>query len=152
MGTLDEVRDLAEAVAERRRIRLWDVEMAGQPGRSIVRVMVDADGGIDLDTVAEVSEEISRGLDLKDPIQGRYTLEVSSPGVERNLKVPEHFRASQGQRVIVKTKDRLFANSHRIDGEIAEAGAENVQIVVNGDAVEVPYDAIKSARTVFEWK
>ena len=152
MGTLDEVRDLAEAVAERRRLRLWDVEMAGQPGRSIVRVLVDAEGGIDLDTVAEVSEEISRGLDLKDPIDGRYTLEVSSPGVERALKVPEHFQVSVGQRVVLKTKERLFADSHRIEGEITDAGSDAVTMKVDDTPVEVPYGAIKSARTVFEWK
>lgn len=152
MGTLDEVRDLAEAVAERRRLRLWDVEMAGQPGRSIVRVLVDAEGGIDLDTVAEVSEEISRGLDLKDPIDGRYTLEVSSPGVERNLKVPEHFQASVGQRAVIKTKERLVAGSHRIEGEISEAGTDGVTVTVDDSPVEVPYGAIRSARTVFEWK
>ena len=152
MGTLDEVRDLAEAVAERRRLRLWDVEMAGQPGRSIVRVLVDAEGGIDLDTVAEVSEEISRGLDLKDPIDGRYTLEVSSPGVERALKVPEHFQVSVGQRVVLKTKERLFGDSHRIEGEITGAGSDAVTMTVEDTPVEVPYGAIKSARTVFEWK
>ena len=55
--------------------------MGGQPGRSVLRVFVDGEnGGVDLDTVAEVSEEISRALDLRDPIPGRYTLEVSSPG------------------------------------------------------------------------
>ena len=152
MATLDAVRDLAEAVVQRRSLRLWDVEMAGQPGRSIVRVLVDREGGIDLDTVAEVSEEISRGLDLKDPIDGRYTLEVSSPGVERALKVPEHFRASLGQKVVVKTKERLVGDSHRIEGEISEAGEEAVTMTVEGAPVEIPYGAIKSAKTVFEWK
>ena len=152
MGTLDEVRGLAEAVAERRCLRLWDVEMAGQPGRSIVRVLVDAEGGIDLDTVAEVSEEISRGLDLKDPIDGRYTLEVSSPGVERSLKVPDHFRVSVGQRIVLKTKERIFKDSHRIEGEISKADDDAVTMAVEGSTVEVPYGAIKSARTVFEWK
>ena len=152
MSTLDAVRDLAEAVAERRSLRLWDVEMAGQPGRSIVRVLVDREGGIDLDTVAEVSEEISRGLDLKDPIDGRYTLEVSSPGVERALKVPEHFRVSVGQKVVVKTKERLVGDSHRVEGEISDAGDDAVTMTVEGSPVEIPYGAIKSAKTVFEWK
>ena len=152
VGTLDAVRDLAEAVAERRALRLWDVEMAGQPGRSIVRVLVDREGGIDLDTVAQVSEEISRGLDLKDPIDGRYTLEVSSPGVERALKVPEHFRVSVGQKVVVKTKERLVGDSHRIEGEISKADDDGVTMLMNDTPVEIPYGAIKSAKTVFEWK
>ena len=153
MGALEEVRDLAEAVAERRSLFLWDVEMGGQPGRSVVRVFVDSTSGkVDLDTVAEVSEEISRGLDLKDPIAGRYTLEVSSPGLERALKSPKHFELCIGQKVVVKTTERLVGGSHRLEGTIAETTGDAVKLDLNDDAVEVPFDRIKSARTVFEWK
>jgi ribosome maturation factor RimP len=115
---------------------------------------VDRDGGVDLDTVAEVSEEISRGLDLADPIPGRYTLEVSSPGLERNLKHPQHFAASVGRKVILKTKERLVGDSHRLDGVIVGADDDTVNVSLEGDTgevVTVGYDAIKSARTVFEW-
>lgn len=152
MQALEEVKDLAEAVTRRRSLRLWDVEMGGQPGRAIVRVLVDADGGIDLDTVAEVSEEISRGLDLKDPIGGRYTLEVSSPGLERNLKTKEHFSVCTGRRAVVKTKEKLVGDSHRIDGTISEARDDAVVLETEDGEVEVPYGGIKTARTVFEWK
>ncbi len=153
MGALEEVRDLAEAVARRRSLRLWDVEMGGRPGRAIVRVFVDGDDGVDLDTVAEVSEEISRGLDLRDPIQGRYTLEVSSPGLERSLKEPEHWQLSVGKKVVVKTKEKLVGDTHRVDGTVAAATGDAVVLRPGGDGspVEVPLEAIKSARTVFEW-
>lgn len=151
MGALEEVKDLAEAVTRRRSLRLWDIEMGGQPGRAIVRVFVDADGGIDLDTVAEVSEEISRGLDLRDPIAGRYMLEVSTPGLERNLKSAEHFKLSVGRAVVVKTTTQFVPNSNRIEGTLEQADDRAAHIAVNGTAVEVPYDQIKSARTVFEW-
>ena len=154
MGVLEDVRDLAEAVARRRHLRLWDVEMGGQPGRSVLRVYVDGENGaVDLDTVAEVSEEISRGLDLRDPIPGRYTLEVSSPGLERTLRAPEHFALSVGKQVTVKTREVLYGNGHRIDGKLVGADEEAVQLAVGDEAeVAVPYDAIKSARTVFEWE
>ena len=152
MGALEEVRDLAEAVARRRSLLLWDVEMGGQPGRAVVRVYVDSEkGGVDLDTVAEVSEEISRGLDLKDPIGGRYTLEVSSPGLERTLRLPRHFELCVGRKVVMKTRERLVGDSHRLEGTIATAGPDVVKLEVDSDSVEVPYDQIKSARTVFEW-
>ena len=152
MSALDEVRDLAEAVARRRSLELWDVEFGGQPGHSVVKVFVDGKEGVDLDTVAEISEEISRGLDLKDPIPGRYTLEVSSPGLERSLRTPEHFERSVGDAVVLKTTDVLFGNSHRIDGTIAGATDKVVRLTVEGgQEVEVPYAAIRSARTVFEW-
>ncbi|HVL65489.1 MAG TPA: ribosome maturation factor RimP [Actinomycetota bacterium] len=152
MGALEEVRDLAEAVAGRRSLRVWDVEMSGRPGSAVVRVFVDADGGVDLDTVAAVSEELSRGLDLRDPIPGRYTLEVSSPGLERPLKEPEHFRLSTGKQVVVKTVEPLVPEGHRIDGVIRGAGDEAVTIETADGAVEVPYRAVRSARTVFEWR
>ena len=152
MGALEGVKSLAEAVTQRRSLRLWDVEMTGQPGRMVVRVLVDKDGGIDLDTVAEVSEEISRGLDLEDPLSGRYTLEVSSPGLERTLRSPEHFRLSIGSKATVKTRERLVGDSHRIDGLIKAASDDSVTILAsNGEAVEVPIEQIKAARTVFEW-
>ena len=158
MSALDEVKDLAEAVARHRSLRLWDVEMAGQPGRSVIRVFVDGDDGVDLDTIAEVSEEISRGLDLRDPIPGRYTLEVSTPGLERNLKAPEHFKLSIGRSVVVKTTSPLVGNSNRIEGVIRSADESGIGLELATEKeqgsrqVDVPYDAIKSARTIFEWK
>ena len=157
MGTLDEVRDLADSVARRNSLRLWDIEMAGQQGRRVVRVFVDRDEGVDLDTVTEVAQELSRGLDLRDPIEGRYLLEVSSPGLERTLKTPEHFAASVGKAVTLKTKERLARNSHRIDGTILRASAGSVCVTLSGEEdeaeeVDVPFEQIRSARTVFEWR
>ena len=152
MAVLEEVKDLAEAVTRHRGLRLWDVEMGGRPGSSVVRVFVDSDGGVDLDTVAQVSEEISRGLDLRDPIQGRYTLEVSSPGLERSLRSPEHFALCVGRRVVVKTSEIVAGDSHRIEGVIAAASDHEVRLSAGEQEVAVPYDLVKSARTVFEWK
>ena len=158
MGALEEVRDLAESVTARRDLRLWDVELGGGRGNAVVRVYVDSDEGVDLDTVAEISQELSRGLDLRDPLPGRYVLEVSSPGLERSLKRPEHFSASLGKKVTLRTKRPLYGNSHRIDGLIRSAGAAAVQIELDGadesgePEVEVPYDEVRMARTVFEWQ
>ncbi|HZJ49549.1 MAG TPA: ribosome maturation factor RimP [Actinomycetota bacterium] len=151
MGALEEVSTLAAAVAERRSLRLWDIQVSGRPGQAVVRVFVDADGGVDLDTVAEMAQELSRGLDLHDPIPGRYTLEVSSPGLERNLSRPEHFQLSKGRKVVIKTSSTLVPEGHRVEGTIVAANRDGVRIEGGHGAVEVPYDEIKSARTVFEW-
>jgi ribosome maturation factor RimP len=151
LGALEQVKDLATAVVERRSLRLWDVELGGSPGRAVVRVYVDSERGVDLDTVAEVSEEISRGLDLRDPIPGRYTLEVSSPGLERALRSPEHFALSVGRDVVVKTTDVVVGSSHRVEGRL-EGVVDAAVVVATGDGrVEIPFGAIKSARTKFEW-
>ncbi len=148
MGALEEVRDLAEAVTRRRSLRLWDVEMAGQPGRAIVRVYVEGDEGVDLDTVAEVSEEISRGLDLRDPIQGRYTLEVSSPGLDRPLRKPEHFSQAVGRKVSVRTA-RDVAGRRRFRGQVVRAG-EGAVTLDAGDEIDVPYDEIVRGNLIYE--
>ncbi|MPZ69314.1 MAG: ribosome maturation factor RimP [Actinobacteria bacterium] len=152
MGALEEVRDLAEAVARRHSLRLWDVEMTGRGGSSVLRVFVDADDGVDLDTVATVADELSRALDLKDPIDTRYTLEVSSPGLERALKEPEHYRLSKGKEVTIKTKEPVVANSNRVDGVIKDLDDSAVQIETKEGVVAVPFGSVKTARTVFEWK
>jgi ribosome maturation factor RimP len=152
MGALEEIESLAAAVADRRSLRLWDIQVGGRPGQRIVRVFVDDDDGVDLETVAEVSQEISRGLDLRDPIQGRYTLEVSSPGLERALSRPAHFALSRGAKVVVKTAEKLVGDSHRVEGVIADVDDGSVALDVGGEVVKMPYDAIKSARTVFEWR
>ena len=151
MGALEEVSTLAAAVAERRSLRLWDIQVSGRPGQAVVRVFVDADGGVDLDTVAEMSQELSRGLDLHDPIPGRYTLEVSSPGLERNLSRPEHFQLSKGKRVVIKTRSALVPEGNRVEGTIEAANGDGVRIEGARGAVDVPYEEIKSARTVFVW-
>lgn len=176
MNALEEVKDLAQAVARRRSLRLWDVEMSGRPGQSVLRVFVDSEDGVDLDTVAEVSEELSRGLDLRDPIPGRYTLEVSTPGLERTLKSPDHFKLSVGRAVVVKTTAPVVGNTNRIEGDIAAADEKTVTLSIGGtesgngtsgskrssneasesakaaEQVTVPYQDIKTARTIFEWK
>jgi ribosome maturation factor RimP len=153
MDVLEEVSDLAEAVVRRRSLSLWDVEVGGSQGSRVIRVFVDGEEGVDLDTVAEVSEEISRGLDLRDPIEGRYTLEVSSPGLERTLKRPEHYARSVGKQVVVKTKNKVVGDSHRVDGTILEAGDGAVTLKTHQqEEVDVPYEEVKSARTVFEWR
>src|SRR5918999_5784867 len=131
MSALQEVKDLAEAVTRHRGLRLWDVEMGGATGSSVVRVFVDSDDGVDLDTVADVSEEISRGLDLRDPLPGRYTLEVSSPGLERNLRTPEHFELSVGRKVVLKTRQPVVGTTNRFDGVIVEAGERGVSVSVD---------------------
>lgn len=152
VSALEEVRDLAEAVAHRLSLRLWDVEVAGNSGRGVVRVFVDSDQGVDLDTVAAVSEQLSQGLEQRDPLKGSYTLEVSSPGLERTLRTKEHFELSVGRELVVKTKRVVVGDGHRIEGVLVEAGAEGITIDAPGGPAVVPYELIKAARTVFNWK
>ena len=98
------VEQLVRPVVEAAGLELWDVSFEKEAGRMVLRVVVDRDGGIDLDTISSTSERVSRRLDLEAFSEDRpYSLEVSSPGLERPLREPRHFGRSVGQTVKVKT-------------------------------------------------
>lgn len=99
MATVDRVRAIVVPLADERGLDLYDVEQ--QP--TSLRVLVSREGGIDIDTLAELSRAVSRALDETDPVAGRYTLEVSSPGLERPLRRPEHYAGAIGGRIAIKT-------------------------------------------------
>lgn len=108
-----EIQTLIEPLVADFGAEVFDVTWGG--GR--LKVVVDAPGGIDTTTLSKVSRTISQELDLHDPIESRYTLEVSSPGLERRLRRPEHFAKSIGSTVTLKLRD----GKTRLGGEIVEA-------------------------------
>ncbi len=141
--TLDEI--VAPIVAAH-DLELFDLELAG----GVLKVTVDRSGGVGLDEIAAVTRAISRNLDERDPIAGRYTLEVSSPGLERTLRVPEHYRWAVGKKVSIKTLPS-FEGERRITGELTEADDRNVVVQAGDGLYQLSYEDIASARTVFEW-
>ncbi|MCL2084649.1 MAG: ribosome maturation factor RimP [Oscillospiraceae bacterium] len=101
MRIADEVRGLAAPLAERGGCAVWDAEYLREGGRMVLRLLIDKPGGVSTGDCEAVSRALESILDERDPIPGPYTLEVSSAGVERPLKRPEHFEASIGRRVEV---------------------------------------------------
>ena len=130
-------------------LELVDVELSG----ATVRVTVDREGGVDLDGLADANRAVSGALDRLDPISGRYTLEVSSPGLERRLRRPAHFARALGETVSL----RLLPGSgdlRRLQGRLADADERGVRVEgpdVPGGSAQVGYETIERARTVFEW-
>jgi ribosome maturation factor RimP len=145
-----ELEELVRPVVEAAGLELWDVSFHGEGRRAVLRVTVDREGGVDLDTIAEVSERLSRRLDLEDFGPAGYALEVSSPGVERALRTPRHFERSVGERVKVRTVAQVNGRTVH-EGELVSADAEAIVIAAEGGELRVPYAEIRSARTVFEW-
>jgi ribosome maturation factor RimP len=142
VGTTDTVRDLVEPVLAGLGYELVDVELSGPT----LRIRIDRDGGVDLDAIAQASEAVSATLDRHDPMPGRYTLEVSSPGVERPLRTPDHFRRFVGSTVVVRTHP-TDEGDRRVEGVLAAADDEGIVV---GDR-RIPYDRIERARTTFTW-
>ena len=141
------VRPVVEAAG----MDLVDLGFQRGNGVRLLRVTVYREGGVDLDAIAEVSERISRRLDLEGFEPGRYTLEVSSPGLERPLRRPRDFWRSVGEKVKVKTS-RPIDGVRSIRGTLAEATEDAVRITTDEGERQLSYDDIASARTVFEWE
>lgn len=98
----DVVAQLAQGVVEQAGCTLWDVEYVKEAGEWFLRVYIDKEGGVDINDCEAVSRPLSDLLDEADPIQGSYTFEVSSAGLDRPLKKPEHFARCAGQQVDVR--------------------------------------------------
>lgn len=98
----DAVAALALPIVEGAGCTLWDVEYVKEAGEWFLRVYIDRPGGVDIDCCEAVSRPLSDALDEADPIQGGYTFEVSSAGLDRALKKPAHFAACMGQTVDVR--------------------------------------------------
>jgi ribosome maturation factor RimP len=148
MSTTDRVRELVEPVVADLDIELVDVELTG----GILRVTVDRSGGLDLDVIAKATRAVSRLLDEHDPVPGRYTLEVSSPGLERRLRTPEHFVRAVGSEVTVKTRTEVDGE-RRFRGTLVAADDAGITVRGADDATEhtLAHDQIEKARTVFDW-
>jgi ribosome maturation factor RimP len=144
--------DLVHALApllEAENLDLVDVELHGAE----LIVFVDKAGGVDLDTLAQATRTVSSALDEIDPFPGRYTLSVSSPGLERRLRTPAHFARAVGEAVTVRVHGGT-EDVRRVSGTL-EAADEVGCTLVGPDLPEgslrIAYDEIERARTVFEW-
>lgn len=143
---VDTVEQLVAPLLQRRDILLYDVEHTG----AVLRVLVDRSGGIDLEVLTEVTRELSAALDDVEPVPGRYTLEVSSPGLERPLRRAEHFSAALGSKVNIKTRPEVEGD-RRVEGVLVAADDDGVTVETEGGQRRLGHDEIERARTVFDW-
>jgi ribosome maturation factor RimP len=142
---------LVAPVVEASGLELVEVTFRREAGRKVLRVVVDREGGVDIDTISATAEQVSRRLDLEGFAPGPYALEVSSPGIERPLRRPVEFRRRVGDRVKVRTVTPIEgARNHA--GALVSADAEAIVIATDGGELRVPYEEIASARTVADWE
>jgi ribosome maturation factor RimP len=143
VSVTERVHALVEPLLAAHDVEVVDVEQLG----ATLRVTVDRPGGIDLDAVSEATLVVSDALDRHDPLPGRYTLEVSSPGLERPLRTPAHFQRFVGSDVAVKTHADT-EGERRVEGSLESADDDG--FVVAGRRLS--YDDVEKARTVFVWE
>lgn len=150
MAVVDEVRGLIEPWLAAEHLELDDVEFKGSGAGRTLRVVVDSEGPLDLDRIAEVSGGLGRLLDAETDIADPYRLEVTSPGLERALKTPRHFQKSVGRDVSVKIRrdDRTLTAK----GVLRSATDSGAVVASDEGDLSFSYDEVVKARTVFTWQ
>ena len=149
MGAMD-LQSMVEPVVTATGMELVDVTFRREGGGKILRVTIDRDGGVDLEAISQVSKKISRRLDTEGFDPGPYSLEVTSPGLERPLRRLEDFAKRIGEKVRVKTIEPVDGSRVHV-GALISADDAAVVVATEGGERRLPHDEIASARTVFEW-
>jgi ribosome maturation factor RimP len=147
---LEAVRAAVEPAVTALGLDVYDVELLGGAGARTMRVTVTKSGGVDLETITAVTHAVSPIVDETAPIGGAFLLEVSSPGIERALRRPEHYESALGEEVSIKF--HTGAGPRRVRGVLRRFDGTNC--VVESDAgidEEIAIADVTQARTVFEW-
>jgi ribosome maturation factor RimP len=145
----DEILDLVLPLVDALGCRLYDLELSGSGRARTLRVLIDHDGGVDLEAITAATQAISAALDTSTAISGPFLLEVSSPGLERPLRRPEHFAGAIGETVTISS--HTDSGPERRRGTLVDAGEHACIVDIDGEREEIAYESISKARTVFEW-
>jgi ribosome maturation factor RimP len=142
----DRVVAIVEPIVAAASLTVYDVDHAG----GTLRVFVDGPDGVTLAQLDELTRTISVALDVADPIPGHYTLEVSSPGLERSLRRADHFAGAVGEMVSVRTVPGPDGRQ-RVRGVLTGATADTITIDVDEGPLELALGDVERATVVFEW-
>lgn len=128
-------------------VYLYDIETVSENERKIFRIYITSKDGINLDKCSEVTKILSPILDLEPPLNGEYTLEVSSPGIERPLRKNEHYLGSIGEMLKVK-----LINTDKIIGKLESFEDGKITLLEDdGEVTTIALDEIEKARTYYKW-
>lgn len=148
---LDEIRRLVEGVVEGEGYELVDVELKGGGKHRVLRVFIDKEGGISHGDCQQVSDQVSTVLDVEDPIPSAYTLEVSSPGLDRRLVKPKDFVRFEGHTVKIRTKSPLDGRKV-FEGRLSGLEDGGIQLETPDGIVTIALEEVHEARLTIDWK
>ncbi|WP_298449250.1 ribosome maturation factor RimP [uncultured Marinobacter sp.] len=147
-GKLKQLEDILRPVVEGLGYEYWGIEYRSKGYQSMLRVFIDdAEKGIGIDDCEKVSRQISGVMDVEDPIQTEYTLEVSSPGMDRPLFRPEQYQAFVGHQVQIRLR-MAFEGRRKFQGLIKGVEGDEVVIVVDDHEYLLPFDSIEKAQII----
>ena len=133
-------------------MEIVDIEFRheGSRGGRVLRLYMDKDGGPNVDDLSRVSRQLGELLDAQDTIDGAYTLEVSSPGINRSLKKPEHFLRFVGKRIRIRTRD-LIDGRRSFLGILNEVAGGSVRLTQEGKQYWIPFSVIEKSNYEHDW-
>ncbi len=149
----EKIAVLAESIAEQHGVRVYDVEIVGNARNPFVRVYLDKEPGVSLEECAKFSRSLSALIDVEDPIPTAFVLEVSSPGLDRQLKKIKHFEQSRGKLAKVVMKKKSAEGQNVVIGRIMDIQGDVITLK-SGDeqSLLIPFDDIARARLEIELK
>lgn len=143
----DGLFELLEPTVEGLGFELVALQYSPGHGHGFVRLYIDQADGVDVEDCARVSEQVGALLDVEDPIQGHYTLEVSSPGADRPLRTAAHFERFKGEQAKVELA-RALDGRKRFKGAIVEVAEQEIVLDVDGERFSLPIRDIDMARLI----
>lgn len=141
---------MAESISPGHGLHLVDIELAGSPRRTVVRVFIDKPGGVTLQDCERFSRALSAALDVEDVIRTAYVLEVSSPGLDRPLRRLQDFMLNIGKLARVSIREKIDEQSFFI-GRITEVDGNTIRLILeDSKEVLIPFEQISKARLEIE--
>jgi len=152
MGSVKDLSVILKPVVEKMGYIYWGEQLHSHGWRTLLRVYIDHPKGVTLDDCSAVSNQLSGVLDVEDALRSPYTLEVSSPGIERLLLRPEHYRHYIGARVKVKSYT-LLNKRKNFSGRLDAVNEHAIALRIEEELIDIPLSAIKQAQLVCEdWR
>lgn len=156
------VAELAEQAAAADGVEVLEAHLTGGADGRVLRVVLDADDPVEADVVEQVARRLSRTLDAEDPIPGRYTLEVATPGLDRELRSARDFRRQLGHPVRLQLAEGTVLQAsprdggparpaRQVEGTVLEVDEQAVTLTVAGEPVAVPLAQVLKGKVVLPW-
>ncbi|RMH87330.1 MAG: ribosome maturation factor RimP [Calditrichaeota bacterium] len=146
---VEKIREILQPIFDREQVYLVDMELRGNRGNQVLRILADTEQGITLEEITRLTREINDALDMYDPIPGSYRLEVSSPGLDRPLQHLWQFRRNIGRELKVLYEES--GERKKVIGALVAADEEQIVLQVAGEELSIPRSAIAQAKVRVKW-
>lgn len=142
---------VCDSVLAGHEVEVVEMSLSSSGRGRVLSILLDREESpLTLEEITQISEEVSRALDIEDPIEGSYHLEVSTAGIERPLTKPSHFQRFQDREISLKLTEPIEGR-RRFTGKILRVGDETFVLEAEGARVEVPFDSVARAKLRVDW-